>query len=95
MIWSREQFQWGHPNKRKSTGTKDLTSRPSEPTIRQIPRPPGHGWSAFETLELGWIPTDFKNFIFKPKLSVLRKNPKNYNYDEFPDFYEFTLYMIF
>ena len=34
-----------------------------------------------------------RNFHFKPKLPVLRENHKSHNKSEFPDFYEFTLYM--
>ena len=41
----------------------------------------------------GWIPRNFKIFTFKYKLSFLRKNHKNDKQDEFPDFYEFTLYL--
>ena len=48
----------------------------------------GHQW-------LGWIPRNFKIFIFKPKLSFLLKNHKNDSLAEPPDFCEFTLYMIF
>ena len=40
-------------------------------------------------------PRNFKIFILKSKLSFLRENHKNDNSDEFPDFYEFTLYMNF
>ena len=38
---------------------------------------------------LGWIPRNFENLNFKPKLSFLREN------HESSDFYEFALYMIF
>ena len=30
-------------------------------------------------LNLGWIPKDFKIFIFKPQMSFLNENEKNYN----------------
>ena len=40
------------------------------------------------------IPRNLKIFIFKPKLSFLRENYKNYNWGEFWDINEFTLYMI-
>ena len=35
---------------------------------------------------LGWIPRNFKNFIFKPKLSFLRENLQNHKKDQFPYF---------
>ena len=38
---------------------------------------------------------EIKNFHFEPKLPFLRENKKNDNSGAFPDFYEFTLYMIF
>ena len=47
-------------------------------------------WLCFD-----WIPRIFKIFISKPKLSFLTKNQQNDNYNKFPDFYEFTLYVIF
>jgi len=50
-------------------------------------------WSTI-AVKLGWIPRNFKTFIFKPNLSLLRKNYKNDNKGEFLDFYEFILYMI-
>ena len=46
-------------------------------------------------IDLGWIPRNFKILILKPKWSFLRKNHKNFNSDEFPQFCEFTPYMIF
>ena len=50
-------------------------------------------WPIFSWV--GWIPRNFKTFIFEPKLSFLRKYQKNDNLGAFPDFYEFSLYMIF
>ena len=47
------------------------------------------------TFCLGSIPREFKNFIFKLKLSFLRENHKYENLAKFLDFYGFTLYMIF
>ena len=41
------------------------------------------------------IPRNFKIFILKPKLSLLTKHHKNDNQGEFPDFYEFNLYLNF
>ena len=52
-------------------------------------------WNHPRNLILGWIPRNFKIFIFEPKLSFLRENDKNDRYVEFQDFYEWTLYMIF
>ena len=38
----------------------------------------------------------FHNFSFKPEFAIfLRINHKNDDHGEFPDFYEFNLYMIF
>ena len=34
-----------------------------------------------------------KTFIFKPKLSFLMKNRKNYNKDEFPDLFSNSPYI--
>ena len=39
----------------------------------------------------GYIPKNFKIFIFEPKLSFFWENRKNDN----QGFYKFTLYMIF
>ena len=47
-----------------------------------------------KNLYIGWIPRNFKIFIFEPKLSFSRKNHKNYSWGEFQDFHEFTLYKI-
>ena len=44
---------------------------------------------------VGWIPRNFKTFVFEPKMSFLRENNINHTEGEFLDFYEFTLYMIF
>ena len=44
---------------------------------------------------LGWIQRNFKTFILKPKLPFLKKNHKNDNYGQFPNFDEFTLNMNF
>ena len=38
---------------------------------------------------------NFQSFHFRPKLSFLRENHKNDNKVEFPDFYDFSLFMIF
>ena len=45
--------------------------------------------------QIGWVPRNFKIFIFKPKLSFLREKHKNDQWNEFLDFYKFTLYLIF
>ena len=50
---------------------------------------------AFYPFLLGKIPRNLKTPIFEPKLSFSRENHKNYSSGEFPDFYEFTLFMIF
>ena len=47
-------------------------------------------WSNW--VNLRWIPRNFKIFVLKPKLSLLRGNHKN---DYKVEFHEFTLYMMF
>ena len=49
------------------------------------------GKDSIMLIYLGWMPRNVKILIFEPKLSFWRQNHKNYNQDEFPDFYEFTL----
>ena len=47
------------------------------------------------TLKLRLKSEKLQNFHFKPKLSFLRENHKSDNKGEFPDFYKFTLFMVF
>ena len=49
----------------------------------------------FLVVTLGLISGNFKILVFDPNLSFLRRNHKNANGSEFPEFYEFTHYMIF
>ena len=45
----------------------------------------GHDSDQFRTIQ------NFKTFNFNPKMPFSRKNYKNHNKSEFPDFYEFIL----
>ena len=50
-------------------------------------RQPAFLWCS---LNVGWIPKNFKTFIFKPKLSFSCKNHKNDKESEFPYLNEFN-----